>query len=301
MQTWLVTGARGFLGRNAGVYLRTRAHAIGQVRQHQDSALFAQLVPVDLRDSEAIGALVRSTRPDVVLHAAAISGHEAADADREQAEAVNVYATAQIARACSDVGSRLVHISTDAVFSGARGKYSELDQPEPFSWYGESKFLGEEQVRDTLADHLIVRTNFFGWSDTGRKSVLEFFVNSLRAHTNVRGYPDFIVTSIYAQTLMDVIWRLGELGTTGTVHVASSDALSKYEFGVLVAEHFGLDSALIAREGPPPQAHTTSRARNLSLDTSKAAALLGGPLQTQSAGISQSAADERELAPIIRA
>ncbi|MDO8733445.1 MAG: SDR family oxidoreductase [Actinomycetota bacterium] len=300
MQTWLVTGARGFLGRNAGAYLRTRVHAIGQVRQQQATDLYEQLLPVDLRDTESVGGLVRATRPDVVLHAAAISGHEKADADREQAEAVNVHATAEIARACADIGARLIYISTDSIFNGKTGNYSEEDVPEPFSWYGESKLQGENYVRDLVANHLVVRTNFFGWSETGRKSVLEFFVNSLRAHTNVRGYPDFVVTSMYAQSLMDAIWRLSELGANGTVHIASSDARSKYEFGVSVAEHFGLDRELIAREGPPADAHSTSRARNLSLNTSKAAALLGAPLQTQADGIKQAALEELALAPLIR-
>ncbi|MDO9484486.1 MAG: SDR family oxidoreductase [Actinomycetota bacterium] len=301
MQTWLVTGAGGFLGRNAGAFLHSRTQAIGQVRTPATSGLYKQLLPVDLRDTEAIGALIRSTAPDVVLHAAAISGHEQADADHEQAEAVNIHATAEIARACADMGTRLVYISTDSVFSGSTGNYSEEDPPEPFSWYGESKLIGEDFVRELVANHLVVRTNFFGWSDTGRKSVLEFFVHSLRAQQHVRGYPDFVVTSIYAQQLIEAIWRLTELGATGTFHLASSDARSKYEFGMSVAEHFGLDSSLIAREGPPADAHTTSRARNLSLNTAKAAAVLGSPLPTQAEGIRQSVSDEAELAPLIRA
>jgi len=301
MQTWLVTGANGFLGRNAGAFLRTRVHALGQVREGSSAQLYEQLLPVDLRATPDVEALVRSAAPDVVLHAAAISGHEQADADREQAEAVNVHATAAIARACADIGARLVYISTDSVFSGARGDYSEDEEPEPFSWYGESKLLGEAHVRGLVDDHLIVRTNFFGWSETGRKSVLEFFVNSLRSGSHVRGYPDFIVTSIYAQSLIDTIWQLSELVARGTFHVASSDARSKYEFGIAVAEQFGLDASLIAREGPPPDAHTTSRARNLSLNTDKAAALLGAALPSQARGIAQAAQDEALLAPLIRA
>ena len=301
MQTWLVTGARGFLGANAGAFLRNRAHALGQVRTMAESVLFERLLPLDLRDTQAIGSLIRQSAPDVVLHAAAVAGHEQAAADRDQAEAVNVHATAEIARACADIGARLIYISTDAVFSGAAGNYGEEDEPEPFSWYGESKLLGEGHVRRLVADHLVVRTNFFGWSETGSKSVLEFFVNSLRSRTRVRGYPDFIVTSIYAQSLLDAIWRLNELGTTGVVHVASSDARSKYEFGMSVAEQFHLDQGLIAREGPPKDAHATSRARNLSMSTAKAAALLGTPLQTQAQGVGQAAQEEATLAPLVRA
>ena len=300
METWLVTGARGFLGTNAGVLLRGRARLIGQARTAAQSGLYEAIHGLDLRDSAQIGDLVREVNPDVVLHAAAISGHETSANDPEQAYAVNVIATQEIARAASDIGARMVHISTDAVFAGTVGNYSENDEPEPFSYYGETKLAGEDAVRQAVEDHLVVRTNFFGWSETGRKSVLEFFVNSLRDGQNVRGYPDFIVTSIYVRALLESIWQLGEEGAVGTLHVASSDALSKYDYGILVAEQFGLDADLIARRGPDADAHAASRSRDLSLDTSRAAAILGRPLQSQGEGIRQAYDDESVIAGIIR-
>ena len=277
-----------------------RARMVGQARSAATSPHYERIVGLDLRDANAMGELVREVRPDVILNAAAISGHETSANDPEQAFAVNVVATEAIAQAAADVGSRMVHISTDAIFAGASGNYSEDDLPEPFSYYGETKLAGEERVREALEDHLIVRTNFFGWSETARKSVLEFFVNSLRAGKNVRGYPDFIVTSIYIQTLLATIWKLGVEEAVGTVHIASSDALSKYDYGVLVAEQFGLDSTLIARQGPDPGAHTASRSRDLSLNTSRVAGLLGAPLQTQAEGIRQAYADESNLVTLVR-
>ncbi len=300
METWLVTGARGFLGTNAGVYLGDRARLVGQARAATDSKLYEAVIGLDLRHAGQVGDLVREVNPDVVLHAAAISGHETSANDPEQAHAVNVVATAAIATAAADIGARMVHISTDAIFAGSTGNYSEDDDPEPFSYYGETKLAGEEEVRRYVEDHLIVRTNFFGWSETARKSVLEFFVNSLRDGQNVRGYPDFIVTSIYVQALIDSIWKLGEIGAVGTVNVASSDALSKFDYGVLVADQFGLDSDLIERRGPDPQAHTTSRSRDLSLDTSRVAGLLGTPMQSQAEGIAQAYDDESLIAGTIR-
>ncbi|MDP1878039.1 MAG: SDR family oxidoreductase [Actinomycetota bacterium] len=300
METWLVTGSRGFLGTNAAVYLSGRARLVGQARTTEDSRLYERIIGLDLRDAEGVGALVREVNPDVVLHAAAISGHETSANDPEQAFAVNVVATKSIAEACADIGARMVHISTDAVFDGSTGGYSEVDEPQPFSYYGETKLGGEQAVRDTVEDHLIVRTNFFGWSETGRKSVLEFFVNSLREGRNVRGYPDFVVTSLYVPALLQAIWDLGEIGAVGTVHVASSDALSKYDFGMRIAEQFGLDPGLIARQGPDADAHTASRSRDLSLDTSRVAAILGAPMQTQGQGIAQAYHDEPRIAGTIR-
>lgn len=300
METWLVTGSAGFLGTNAALFLKGRVHLVGQARQIRPSSHYPQIVGIDLMDSAGAGQMVRSVRPDVILHGAAVSGHETAAHDPEQAYAVNVLATKAIAEAACNIGARMVHISTDALFSGTRGNYREVDPVDPFSVYGETKFAGEEAVRAALEDHLIVRTNFFGWSETGRKSVLEFFVNSLRAGTGVRGYPDFIVTSMYVQSLLETIWALGELGAKGTMNVASSDALSKYDFGVEIARQFGLDSSLIAMQGPAEGEHATSRTRDLSLNTDLVASLTGGPMQTQSEGIRQSYSDEAGLAKIVR-
>ena len=295
-----MTGSRGFLGTNAGAFLRGRVNLVGQARVGAESALYERIIGLDLRNPTQMTDLIAEVRPDVVLNAAAISGHETSANDPEQAYAVNVVATKAIAEACAEVGARMVHISTDALFAGDRGNYTEGDEPAPFSYYGETKLAGEEAVRTALADHLIVRTNFFGWSETGRKSVLEFFVNSLRAGQNVRGYPDFIVTSIYIQTLLDAIWKLGSVGAVGTFHVASSDALSKYDYGRLIAEQFALDPELIARLGPDPGAHAASRSRDLSLNTSRAAGVLGAPLQTQAGGVRQAYDDESVLASSIR-
>ena len=295
-----MTGSRGFLGTNAGAFLRGRVNLVGQARVGAESALYERIIGLDLRNPTQMTDLIAEVRPDVVLNAAAISGHETSANDPEQAYAVNVVATKAIAEACAEVGARMVHISTDALFAGDRGNYTEADEPAPFSYYGETKLAGEEAVRAALADHLIVRTNFFGWSETGRKSVLEFFVNSLRAGQNVRGYPDFIVTSIYIQTLLDAIWKLGSVGAVGTFHVASSDALSKYDYGRLIAEQFALDPELIARLGPDPGAHAASRSRDLSLNTSRAAGVLGAPLQTQAGGVRQAYDDESVLASSIR-
>lgn len=300
METWLVTGARGFLGTNAGAFLKGRVRPLGQARTAAPSALYEGIVGLDLRDAVAIGEYVRATRPDVILHAAAISGHETCANDPDQALAVNVTATAAIARAAADVGARMVHISTDAIFAGAKGDYSEDAPPEPFSYYGETKLAGEQAVRDALADHLIVRTNFFGWSESGRKSVLEFFVNALCDGQGVRGYPDFIVTSIYVQELLATIWRLIGTDASGTFNVASSDALSKYDFGVIVARQFGLDETLIERRGPDPSAHATSRSRDLSLNTSKVAALLGVRMQTQEEGVEQARHDDSTIGREVR-
>lgn len=293
--TWLVTGAEGFLGANLGHVLGAihgpEIRRVGVTRAGRPSLQFDRMLACDLTDPRALCAFIRQQRPEVVVHAAALSSHERCAADPELAERINVRSSGELARACQQAGSRFVLISTDAVFDGMRGHYREGDEPSPFSAYGWTKLRAEVQSLES-PDALVLRTNFFGWSPSGRRSILEFFVNALATGAQVRGFTDFTVSSGYAQAICTDLVDLVRAGATGVVHLASSDALSKYEFGLAVAAEFGFDQGLIfpaSADVDPP------RNRDLSLDVTKATRILGRPLLTQGAGIAQARADDRSL------
>ena len=288
---WLITGATGFLGANVCEALAGRATRIGFARSTGPGGLADEWLLGDLRRPEELVALVREANPDVILHAAALASHEACERDPDLAHVLNVQATETLATAAEGCGARFIFISTDAVFDGSRGRYSEADEPNPFSIYGRTK-LDAEQRAARLTEALIIRTNFFGWSPSGTRSILEFFINSLSAGTPVKGFTDFRVTSLYAQSLAECIWDLSNAGARGVVHVASHDAMTKYEFGVQVAEAFGMPALITptrADVSPP-------RDRDLSLDVGKAEGILGRFLQTQGEGIERARLDM----PILR-
>lgn len=246
-------------------------------------------------DEASLASAIRETLPDVVVHAAALAYHDRCETDPDTAFAINTRATEVLHQAAAEIDASFVFISTDAVFDGTQGNYSESDQPNPTSVYGETKVHAEELVlQDPNA--AIVRTNFFGWSPTGARSILEFFVTSLRAGRQVRGFTDFTVSSGYAQEICEVVWSLarGDEGpaASGLWHVTSADAISKFDFGVAAAEVFGLDSTLItptAADIHPP------RNGDISLDTSKITTWLGRPLLTQRAGITRALSEESSV------
>lgn len=283
MNTWLVTGAAGLLGANAGVFLQSRANAVGMARGVAPRT-FPELRMADLRDASAVSELVTELKPDVILHAAALSRHEDCERDPDLARLVNVEGTRAIAKAATTVGSKLVYISTDAVFDGGRGRYSEEDLPQPFSQYGQTKLDGERVALDST-DALIVRTNFFGWSPSGCRSILEFFLNELSEGRAVPGYTDFTVSSMYVQSLLQDIWDLVERDVSGLIHVASHDALTKYEFAQALAEEFGVNGDLVLAAPAPAQDSATRGNRDISMDVSKCESLLARLSQTQRSGL----------------
>jgi dTDP-4-dehydrorhamnose reductase len=273
---------------------------VGQVRADKTTTLFDSTATIDLTDATSVLQAVADVRPSVIFHSAAMASHEACEANPAEAMLVNATATGWLAEAANTHGALIVYISSDAVFDGSRGSYVETDVPNPFSVYGESKLAGEDAVRAATDHHLILRTNFFGWSPSGSRSILEFFVNGFKNRNEMKGYTDFIVTSIYAQQLLAVTAALVERGSTGIFHVASRDALSKFDFGLAVAETFGLDASLLRPSASAAAGLSTSRSRDLSLSTEKLSSLLGQAMPTQAEGIATAYDDEVALTGRLR-
>jgi dTDP-4-dehydrorhamnose reductase len=275
MTTWLVTGVTGTLGGNAAIHLRGHVDVVGLARDGRALPWCPSVIAGDLLDPDSLRRAVDAVQPDVILHCAALADHGACERDPEIAEAVNVVGSEVLA---STGSGRFVLISTDAVFSGDSGDYQETDPVSPTTVYGRTKVEAEQRVLATDAA-LVVRTNFFGWSPSGTRSILEFFVRELSQGNRVPGFTNYTVTSTFVGDLLPRIQGLVEGGHSGIVHVASSDAQSKYEFGCLVADVFGFDAGLIEPSLSP------IANRDLSLNCDRVESLLGQSVPTQRAGI----------------
>ena len=285
--SWLITGANGFLGSNAGYFLQGKVRRIGLGRTPPNATLIDAFIEADLTNPASITTGILQAQPSVVLHTAALASHEECERDPQRAHEINVLGTQAVAQAAQEVGALLILTSTDAVFDGQRGNYSESDEPSPFSVYGETKLLSEVVAFKNCEKTIVARTNFFGWSPTGNRSILEFFVHSLEQGKPISGYTDFVVTSIYAQNLLEALWSLTNQEFRGLINIGSSDPQSKFDFGRQVAQSFGLDASLISPNVSPQLSGSLSRRRDISLSTELLAAQLGTPISTQLEGITK--------------
>ena len=114
---------------------------------------------LDITDATAVADYVAAHPPDVILHAAAMTSNREVEANSDIARKVNVDGTANLAAACAGTRIRLVYLSTDYVYKGEQGNYSESDEVVPFNLYASTKLAGEEAVRQ-IPNHLIIRTSF---------------------------------------------------------------------------------------------------------------------------------------------
>lgn len=295
MTNWLVTGGTGLLGGNALESLRQAGPVIGVARSVplQSPAPFES---VDLSDPHARSGLVAEAGATAVLHAAALASIEACEADPDLAHRLNVQAAADLAGQARDEGAAFIYVSTDAVFDGKRGGYSEADPTSPVSEYGRSKARGEEAVLDANPDSLVARVNFYGWSPSGARSLAEFFVTRLREGLATPGFTDVVVNTLHVGFLVESLVSLVAAGARGIVHVVSSESTSKYDFGRRLADMFELPSDLVrpARSSDHLAHH---RGSDLSLDTSLAASYLGVPLPNQQTGLERLLAEYRASLP----
>lgn len=287
---WLVTGATGLLGANAGLILDD---AVGLTRDGRVGPGYVGSLKADLTDTKAISSVIEQARPEVILHAAALANHKECDRDPSLATRVNADATEVLAAAACAIGSRFIYISTDAVFDGRSGGYTEWDEPTPSTIYGITKHEGEMRALMQHPEALIARVNFFGWSPSGQRSIIEFFTRHLAMGDVVDGFTDVTVSSLYVRDLVKTLVVLDSRRAHGVFHVAASDSLTKNEFGRTVASVFGWDPNLVVAakrySGIPGQAPI-----DLSLSTQKVSKLLGHALPTQREGI-VAAHEEREL------
>jgi dTDP-4-dehydrorhamnose reductase len=270
MTRLLITGASGLLGLN----LALTAHALGYdvVGWANDSFMLHAQFPVlqvNLLDTDQIRSRILEVSPSLIIHCAALASLEGSEADPELARRLNAEVPGEIARVTFEHEIKMIHISTDSVFDGKRGGYSETDTPSPLNVYAQTKLEGEYAVSSANKEAIIARVNFYGWSLSGRRSLVEFFFNNLSQNIKVNGFKDVFFCPLYTRQLGETLLDMTIKGLSGLYHVLSSEALSKYDFGVKIARKFGFDNQLVNPILLSESGLTATRSPNMNLSVEK--------------------------------
>lgn len=198
---------------------------------------------VDVLDHATTEAAVAELRPDVVVNAVGVIKQAPGVDDAVVTTRINALLPHLLAQTCQGAGARLVQVSTDCVFSGRTGGYSEADVPDPIDFYGRSKLLGE-----VAAPHVTLRTSIIGHELRHGGSLLEWFLS--QRGQRVRGFTRAIYSGLPTPELARVIATevLPRPELTGLWHVASAP-VSKHELLGLVAEEYGWEGELVPDDG----------------------------------------------------
>lgn len=285
MARLLITGASGLLGANLVLEARGE-HAVTAVAfRHPIHAARVDSFEADLSEPGSAEALFEQVRPEWVIHGAAATNLDRCEADSSWAYRLNRDMAGHVAKAARESGARLVHISTDAVFDGEQGGYSEEALPRPLSVYGDSKLAGEKVVLEACPDALVVRTNLFGWNATDKRSLSEWFLAGLEGKDTLIGFADVEFSPILVNQLGRILFLALQGGLTGLYHIAGSTCLTKYDFGVRLAEATGHSLDHIRPGRVAESGLQAPRAKRLCLNGGKIERDLGIRLPTIDSGI----------------
>lgn len=263
---FLILGSAGFVGSNFLVEASRDHVAIGHRRALTgDCVPDVHMIAADLSDPAAVGDVVQAANARVVVNCAAMADIDACERDVEAARRVNSRMPQELARACAKVGSRFVHLSTDAVFGAGNGPFDEFDGPAARSVYARTKLEGEQAALDADPSTLVLRTNVVGWSPSGQRSLLEYFHSGLTSGGPTPGFIDVSFRPLVPQHLWRILVQLVELGCSGVFHATGADYITKFEFGTRVARVFGLDETLVQRSSVKEGALVAPRSSALNV------------------------------------
>lgn len=233
---------------------------------------------VDVRNISSISDCVLKVKPDLIINCAANVQIDFLEKNPELAYAINSHGAANIAKICQKYKIRMVHISTDGIFDGYKGMYSEEDIPNPINIYAKSKALAEKLVKESVDDCVIVRTNFYGFNQSG-KFLFNWVLDTLRQNKQLVGFYDVIFTPLEISNLSRMIFEIAMKNYSGIIHLASNEPISKYQFAINVAESFELNKDLIKRDSVDNHVgYVARRSKNTSLINKKAREILNTPI-----------------------
>jgi dTDP-4-dehydrorhamnose reductase len=243
----LVLGASGMLGNAVLRYFaaHTDHEVVGSIRAEgargllplnvQDNVVSAGSVD----DPDMLARLFDRTKPTVVINCVGLVKQLDEANDPLSAIPINSILPHRLARLCSLVGARLVHLSTDCVFSGAKGMYSESDVPDAYDVYGRTKLLGEVSYAHTIT----LRTSIIGHELKGSSSLIGWF---LAQQGSVKGFSRAVFSGLPTVEIARIVNEhvLPDAGLHGLYHL-SADPIDKYQLLQLVANVYGKETDIV--------------------------------------------------------
>lgn len=249
----LITGANGFLGYYLTEKLLQKKYTViatgkGESRlpfNHYDNFIYNEM---DFTDPFSVHDIFEKNKPDVVVHAGAISKVDDCELNQWEAYRANTEATVTMLINAEEYKSFFVFVSTDFIFDGQKGMYKEDDKAHPVNFYGKTKLEAEEAVKEYQYDWAIVRTVLvYGKPQAGRANILTIVKDKLEKGVGYNVVDDQVRTPTYVEDLADGIITIIEKKARGVYHLSGEEVMTPYQMAIKAAEYLGLDKTFIKR------------------------------------------------------
>lgn len=248
MKKILITGANGLLGQSLVDIFQKKytmiATGVEDRSMHPNQNVKYQIL--DISNFNQSKDLINKFAPDVIINAASFTQVDACENQRELCWQINVKGVENLANLCRRYDIHLIHYSTDYVFDGKKGPYSENDRPHPLGYYGKSKLASENVLRQIACPFTIARTCvIYGNAIQVKKNFYLWVLENLQ-----KKLPLKVVTDQYNNPTLAEDLALGtelviQASLLGTLHLAGKEYLNRFDFAVSIAKFFDLDANLI--------------------------------------------------------
>ena len=246
----LVVGANGMLGQRVLELYSSNNDFELLATSVEDKLVFENIdyVQSDISNRNEIKKAIYDFCPDFIINAAAYTNVDKSESERELTWKINVKGVEYLSDAARVLDSHLIHISTDYIFDGKDGPYTENDIPNPLGYYARTKLASENTLKISGSRNTNLRTNvLYGTAKFSRPDFVKWVVDSLRAKKEIRIVDDQINNPTFIDDLVQGINKVVELRKEGIYNIGGDEFLSRYDFTIMIAEFFKLDKSLIKR------------------------------------------------------
>lgn len=291
MKKILITGANGLLGQKLVHLLAQQptvqliATARGNNRlPHDDGYTYRSM---DMTNRRQLMEVIGETRPDVVIHTAAMTDVDKCEGQKDDCWTQNVYAVESLVDACRSVGAFLLHVSTDFIFDGTAGPYDETAEGNPLSFYGWSKYAAEKIVVNSGLRWAIARTVLvYGIAhDMSRSNIILWVKKSLEDGKSIKVVTDQWRSPTLAEDLAMGCYLIADQQAEGIFNISGKEVLTPYDMAILTANYFRLDTSLIAQADASTFTQVARRPPRTGFVLDKARTVLGYEPHTFEEGI----------------
>lgn len=273
-----IVGANGMLGQRTIEFYKPKKNVQLFTCSIEEKPLFSNVdyLCCNITERDKIKQAVYNFMPDVIINAAAYTNVDRSETERETAWKINVKGVEHLAETARVIDAHIIHISSDYIFDGKNGPYSENDKPNPLGYYGRTKLASENVLKISGALFTILRTNvLYGSASKSKVDFVEWLINTVRNGKSVRIVDDQSSNPTFIDDLVQAISKVIEFRKYGIYNIGGKEFLSRYEFTEIIADYFNLDKSLITAIKTEELNQTARRPLKSGLITLKAEAELG--------------------------
>jgi len=244
----LVTGTNGMLGSNTAKFYSERANIelLTTAKTKNEFANKFDEIICDITNREQVKKIVLDFCPDYIINAAAFTNVDLCETEKETAWKTNVKAVEYLAEACRVIDAHLIHISSDYIYDGKNGPYSENDTPNPLGYYGRTKLASENVLKISGIKYTILRTNvLYGISESGKADFVYWVIKNLSENKEINIVKDQFNNPTFVYDLISAINKVIEFNKSGIFNIGGKEFLSRFDFTKKISVYFNLNKNLI--------------------------------------------------------